>query len=410
MQDMNAQSPVMSERRVALLGAVLAGLGPLSLALFTPAMPVIAKVFATDPAAVKLTLSVYFAGFAIAQLLSGVLADRFGRKIVTQVFLLAYVVGSLGSLLAPSIGLMIWFRLLQGCGAAAGVVMSRAIVRDLFSYEDSARVLNVINIMLGVAPAVAPAIGSGAMLLGGWQGPFVLMLVLGVLSLLVIQIGLVETRPEATDTSGNPFRDYAVVVANPVFLLPAIAAAFAVATFYTQSTVLSFVVMDQLGYDANAFGLLMLLVSSGYFFGSVLAWLLMPRLGAMGLVPIGLGLQVLATFGMAGLLLFLPLNLVSVTAPVTLMMLANSLLLPGLYAVSLAPFPDKAAAASAMSGFLTMGAGVVASVMVSFFPDPSAGLTVAEPVLGAIAMAAFLAWRRLQPGRGEKAGRALARQ
>ena len=385
----------MSERRVAWLGALLAGLGPLSLALFTPAMPIIAGVFGTTATAVQQTLSVYFAGFAAAQLASGPLADRFGRKRVVQAFLVAYVAGSIGSILAPTIDIMIWFRLLQGCGAAAGLVMSRAIVRDLFSDEHSARVLNVINILLGVAPAVAPAIGSGVMLLGGWQAPFVLMLGLGLLSLAVMQVALVETRPPgATAASRNPLSDYLVIVRTPAFVWPALAAAAAVATFYTQSTVLSFVVMGQLGYDATTFGLLMLLASSGYFFGSIIARLLMPRLGSIGLVPLGLGLLLLSTCGMSALLLLLPPNVVSVTAPVTLMMLANDLLLPGHYAVCLSPIRDMAGAASALSGFLTMSAGVVASVIVGLFADPATGLAVIEPILALIGCVTFLAWRR----------------
>lgn len=390
---------VMSERRVALLGALLAGLGPLSLALFTPAMPVIAEVFETSPAIVQQTLSVYFAGFAVAQLVSGPLADRFGRKVVVQVFLLTYVVGSIGSLLAPTIQVMIWFRLLQGCGAAAGLVMSRAIVRDLFADEASARVLNVINILLGVAPAIAPAIGSATMLFGGWEGPFALMLGLGLLSLAAMQFALAETLPRQVKAvaSRNPVRDYLAIMRNPTFTWPALSAAAAVATFYTQSTVLSFVVMGQLGYDAGTFGLLMLVVSSGYFFGSILARFLMRWLGALGLVPLGLGILLISTCAMAGLLLLMPPNLASLTIPVTLMMLANALLLPGLYAACLSPFRDMAGAAAAISGFLTMGAGLIGSLLVSLFPSPSAGLAVIEPILAIIGCATFIAWRRRAP-------------
>lgn len=390
---------VMSERRVALLGALLAGLGPLSLALFTPAMPVIAEVFETSPAIVQQTLSVYFAGFAVAQLVSGPLADRFGRKVVVQVFLLTYVVGSIGSLLAPTIQVMIWFRLLQGCGAAAGLVMSRAIVRDLFADEASARVLNVINILLGVAPAIAPAIGSATMLFGGWEGPFALMLGLGLLSLAAMQFALAETLPRQVKAvaSRNPVRDYLAIMRNPTFTWPALSAAAAVATFYTQSTVLSFVVMGQLGYDAGTFGLLMLVVSSGYFFGSILARFLMRWLGALGLVPLGLGILLISTCAMAGLLLLMPPNLASLTIPVTLMMLANALLLPGLYAACLSPFRDMAGAAAAISGFLTMGAGLIGSLLVSLFPSPSVGLAVIEPILAIIGCATFIAWRRRAP-------------
>lgn len=162
-----SQVPTMSERRVRLLGGLIGGLGPLSLALYTPAMPELAVAFATDAAAVKLTLSVYFIGFAFAQLVCGPLSDRHGRKPVILAFVLVYLVGSVGTLLSPTIEVFTLFRLLQGLGAAAGMVIGRAIVRDLHTGEASARVMNVTNVLLGAGPAVAPAIGGLAMLIAG---------------------------------------------------------------------------------------------------------------------------------------------------------------------------------------------------------------------------------------------------
>lgn len=390
----------MGEGRVALIGGLLAGLGPLSLALFTPAMPIIADVFETSPALVKQTVSIYFAGFAVAQLLSGPLSDRLGRKVVIQSFLLVYVIGSIGTILAPTIGIMIWSRLLQGCGAAAGLVTSRAIVRDLFSGEHAARVLNVIAILLGTMPAIAPAVGSGVMLIGGWQAPFILMLMLGLLLLGVARFALAETRPTRASQagSGGAVRDYGTILRNRTFTWPAISMAAAIATFYAQSTVMSFIVMRQLGYSAGSFGLLMLFVASGYFFGSIAARFLMPRLGAFTLVPIGLAILMLSTAGMAIMLAILPPNLVSVSVPVTLMMLSNAFVTPGLFAICLTPFRHMAGAAAAMSGFLTMGTGLCASLAVSFFSDPSKGLAVVEPILALVACVAFLIWRGRRSG------------
>src|SRR5690606_7406255 len=118
--------------RVGLVGALIVAIGPISLALFTPAMPALVAVFGTTEAMVKLTLSFYFAGFAVAQLVCGPLSDGFGRKPVTLAFMLIYLGASVFAVLAPTIELLIAARFLQGVGAAVGVSVSRALVRDLF--------------------------------------------------------------------------------------------------------------------------------------------------------------------------------------------------------------------------------------------------------------------------------------
>ena len=134
-------TPLMSERRVGVIGALLAAIGPISMALFTPAMPEIVHAFGTTEAAVKLTLSLYFAGFAFAQLVCGPLSDGFGRKPVVTAFMGIYLVASLAAIVAPTIHLLIAARFMQGVGAAAGIAISRAIVRDLFAGERSARIM-----------------------------------------------------------------------------------------------------------------------------------------------------------------------------------------------------------------------------------------------------------------------------
>jgi DHA1 family bicyclomycin/chloramphenicol resistance-like MFS transporter len=116
MQSALPAAPVMSERRVALIGALLAAIGPISMALFTPAMPEIVEAFATEEAAVKMTMSLYFGGFAFAQLVCGPLSDAFGRRPVTIAFMGIYLAASIFALLAPTIELLITARFLQGVG------------------------------------------------------------------------------------------------------------------------------------------------------------------------------------------------------------------------------------------------------------------------------------------------------
>ena len=128
--------PLMSARRVSLIGAMLAAIGPVSMALYTPAMPEIVNAFGTTEAAVKMSLSLYFAGFAFAQLICGPISDGLGRRPVTVAFMAIYTVSSFLAVFAPDIETLIVARLLLGVGAAAGIAVSRAIVRDLFQHEE----------------------------------------------------------------------------------------------------------------------------------------------------------------------------------------------------------------------------------------------------------------------------------
>jgi MFS transporter, DHA1 family, multidrug resistance protein len=212
--------PLMSERRVGLIGALLTAIGPISMALFTPAMPEIVNAFGTTEAAVKLTLSLYFAGFALAQLACGPLSDGFGRKPVIVAFMTIYLVASLGALMAPDVNVLIAARFMQGVGAAAGVAISRAIVRDLFAGERSARIMNLIGVILAIGPALAPTLGGLTMELFGWHAIFVLMVALAVLVIGTVRLALVETveRDPSRIRVGALLGSYATLLRSPHFL------------------------------------------------------------------------------------------------------------------------------------------------------------------------------------------------
>ena len=138
----------MTEQRAAFISALIIALGPISLALYTPIMPELVAVFATTTGAVKLTILLYFLGFAFAQLVCGPLSDAFGRRPVAIVFFTIYLAASVAAALAPTIEFLQVARCLQGIGAAAGVATSRALVRDLFIGQASARIMNLTGLMV----------------------------------------------------------------------------------------------------------------------------------------------------------------------------------------------------------------------------------------------------------------------
>jgi len=387
----------MSERRVTIVGAVLAGLGPASLSLFTPAMPEIVHAFGTTEEAVKMTLGLYFAGFALTQLVCGPLSDGYGRKPVTLAFLGIYLLGSLGALIAPSIDVLILSRLLQGAGAAVGLSLSRAIVRDLFAHEQSARILNLITLILALAPAIAPTVGGLVMEVAGWHAIFSIMFLMGVASLLTVRFALVETveRDPSRVRLGAVMKTYRKLLGSGYFLFSSLVIAGTLGAYYTQATVLPFILMDRLGLTPAQFGLAMLFQSASFISGSLVMRSLIPRYGAYRMVPVGLGISSLGAAAMAILLGLYEPTFLSVALPMAMFVFGNSFVMPAMSAATVAAFPDNAGAASSLSGFLQMGSGLLGTVVAGILGDAMLGMSVVVPLMALGAVLAWLAWRKL---------------
>lgn len=354
-----AAAPIMSERRVSLIGAMLVAVGPVSMALYTPAMPEIVAAFGSTEAMVKMTLTAYFAGFAFSQLFCGPLSDGLGRKPVTFLFMGIYVLASLLALLAPGVEVLMAARFLQGVGAAVGVAVSRAVVRDLFTHEQSARIMNLIGIILAVGPALSPTIGGLTMELAGWHAIFLLMLAGGLAIMLVVQLYMRETvaRDLSRISLRGLARAYGTLLGSRYFVTSSLVVAGSVGALYTQATMLPFILMGRVGLSPSQFGVGMLMQSGLFFAGSLAARLLMGRLGAQRLVPIGLGFIALGSALLILLLNAAPPSFLSVMGPVGFYAFGIAFVMPAMMTALLAPFPQTAGAASALAGFMRMGAG-----------------------------------------------------
>ena len=290
----------MSERRVGLIGGLLTAIGPISMALYTPAMPEIVRAFGTTEAMVKLTLTLYFGGFAAGQLVAGPLSDALGRRAVTYGFMAVYCLASLAGLLAPNVETLMAARFVQGIGASAGVAISRALVRDLFHGDRSARIMNLIGIILAAGPAVAPTIGGLLLVAAGWRAIFAAMVGFGLVVALVTATAMRETvtpdlarlRPRALAAA------YAAILADRRFRISAGIVACAVGALYAQATFLPFILMGRVGMSPAGFGLAMLFQSGSFFLGSLATRALLDRFGAARLVAPGLGFIAAGSLGL----------------------------------------------------------------------------------------------------------------
>jgi DHA1 family bicyclomycin/chloramphenicol resistance-like MFS transporter len=308
-----------------------------------------------------------------------------------------YLAGSFMAVLAPSIEILIVARFLQGVGAAAGLAVSRALVRDLFTSESSARILNLIGIILSVGPAAAPTLGGLMLEFFGWHSIFLVMAALSVAIMLMTIFSMRETvrrdlsriRPKAL------MRAYRELLTNPRFLLPSLVVAGTSGAIYALATMLPFVLMTRVGMSPTAFGIGMLMQTGSYFVGSLIFRALMPRFGAFRLVGVG---AVFVVIGAVALIVLLGLQAPSywnVMGPVGCYAVGIAFCQPAMMTAAMAPFPRTAGAASAAMGFMQMGAGMVGGMAASLFVDPVVAMMVVIPIMGAVAVGSWLAWRRI---------------
>ena len=388
--------PLMSERRVSLLGALLVAVGPVSMALYTPAMTEIVSAFGTTESAVKLTLTLYFGGFAFAQLIAGPLSDVLGRRPVTIAFMAIYCLGSLLALLAPNIGTLILARFIQGAGASVGVATSRALVRDLFTSDQSSRIMNLIGIVLALGPALAPTLGGLVLLVFGWRALFVVMLLIGLGVIATIYFCLSETV--IPDRKRLNFRgvgsSYLTVLGSAHFLTATGVIAGALGAIYAQATFLPFILMNDLGFTPQQFGLAMLTQSGSFFVASLAARSLMAHAPADRLVAPGLLLILAGSIGTFTLILWPP-SFLHVMIPVATYAFGIAFVMPAMSTAALAPFTKTAGAAAALMGFFQMGAGLLVGSMGALVGDTLVAMAVFIPLMGLGACLSYLLHMRV---------------
>ena len=390
--------PLMSESRVSVIGALLVAVGPVSMALYTPAMTELVQAFGTTDSIMKLTLTLYFGGFAFAQLVAGPLSDALGRRPVTMAFMGLYCVASVVAALAPTVEMLIAARFAQGVGASVGVAVSRALVRDLFTDDRSSRIMNLIGIILALGPALAPTIGGLMLPAFGWRSIFVLMAVMGIVVIVVTMVLMKETVVRDPGRLNFPAlgRTYRELLTNARFLTASGVIGGALGAVYAQATFLPFILMDDVGLSASQFGLSMLAQSGTFFLGSLAVRWLMNRRSADSLVPPGLVFIALGSIGTLTLLIWPP-SFLHVMIPVAVYACGIAFVMPAMSTAALAPFGRSAGAAASMLGFIQMGSGLLVGSIGALLGDAVFAMGLLIPCMGAVACIAYALHQRLPP-------------
>ena len=282
---------------IILLGALTA-LGPFTIDLYLPAFPVLQQDFQTSAAAIQLTLTGTMIGFALGQLIVGPLSDKVGRRRPLLAVTALHVIASVGAALAPDLTLLAVARVLMGMGAAAGGVVAMAIVRDLFGGRRLVVMLSRLALVSGVAPVIAPLIGSALLAVLPWRGIFVVLAVYGFV-MLVSAIALVpETLPKARRGAAggaSVLARYRSVFSDGVFIGVLIIGGMTFSGLFSYLSSSSFLFQEGYGFDAQQYGMLFAVNSLGVVLGVQTASRLAARFGPQWVLAFSTGVLVLAS-------------------------------------------------------------------------------------------------------------------
>jgi DHA1 family bicyclomycin/chloramphenicol resistance-like MFS transporter len=376
--------------RIALVIGLLGAVGPFAIDMYLPALPVLAADLGASPQATQFTLTAFFAAFGLSQLVYGPLSDQFGRKPPLYVGLAIFLVGTLACALAPTIGVLIAARLVQGLGAATVMVVPRAIIRDLHTGPDATRLMAMVMLVISVSPMLAPLAGSGLMLLGSWRLIFVALALAALASLLVTGFALRETLAPENRVPARPRQlvaGFGRLLRDRDFMGLTFVGGFAMASFFVFIASASFVYAEQFGLSPTGFSLAFAVNAIGFFGASQMAASLGERFGMARIVRVAVSAFALVT----AILLVLALA-GRATLPVIIAMLfvGNAflgLVMPTTMVMALDPHPDIAGLASSLGGTLQMLAGGLMIALAAPFFDGTA-----TPMLGAIALSGALAF------------------
>ena len=356
-----AQRPAMTAGMLVLILSALLGIQPITTDLYLPALPALTSGFGASMSQAQLTLTGLLLAFGLSQLVWGPLSDRFGRRPVLLLGLSAYIVAAIGSALAPSMELLITWRIVQGAAMGAGVMAARAIIRDLYSPAEGARMMSKGLSGLAVVACLSAPLGGLLSDLISWRAALLALAVFGAASLGLIALCFQETIPKKNPRAlefGSMWRNWLLIARNPTFRAYSALSATSYGGLFTFLAASSFVFIQVLHLGKTEYGLLMFSMSLVYMLGTFACRRMLPRLGVRRSVAVACAVTLasgtlMAAFALAGLCNG-PWGVWFIMVPQYLFMLGHGVHQPCGQSGAVGPFPQAAGAASALNGFVMM--------------------------------------------------------
>lgn len=390
-------APPANSIGLALMLAALAMLGPFSIDAYLPAFPDIQASLRASPIEVQQTLTAYMAAFAVMILWHGALSDAFGRRNIILVSLAVFAVATLGCAAVHTIEYLWAFRILQGVSAGAGVVIGRAIIRDLYEGAAAARLLSMVTMIFSIAPAIAPILGGWIVKLLDWRAIFLSLFVYTVLLLWICWKRLPETlAPEKRQPFNPQFlaQSYKQIIRSPLFHLKAGAVAFNFAGLFLYVSSAPAFITQHLGMGPDQFGWMFIPFVAGIFFGAFAANRLAGRLSIGKQVMIGFCFLIGAASVNVIYHAFLPPSLPWSVAPLFFYTFGMSMVAPGATLLVLDLFPHiRGTVASCQSFQMTMLGAIVAGVIAPILDRSVLSLAAGQLAFTLTALAFWAAGR-----------------
>lgn len=385
---------------VILLGSLTA-MGPLAIDMYLPSLPAIAEGLRADPAQAQTTVAAFLAGMAVGQPFYGPWSDRIGRRAPLILGAVIFIVGSVACALATSIEMMLVARFVQALGACAGGVVSRAVIRDRFDHTETARMLSLMMLIMGMAPILAPILGSVLLVFGGWQSNFWFMTAFGVAICVAAVLRLQESRSEATAVQAskeNPFQSYAAVLKNRRLIGYALCGALNGATLFTYISSSPGLIMGTYGYSATVYPWIFGLNALGVIGAGQVNRMLLRRItpdqvllrASLVATVFAVGLTLATLTGLGGQWSVLPI--------LFLLLSSYGFMQGNTMAGALNTDPTRAGAISALMGTLSFGVGAAAAGLAATFHDGSGKAMAGVMLVSLIGSAVSLRTLALRKG------------
>ena len=382
---------------IILILGMLTAIGPFSIDMYLPAFPDIARGLHTSIAKVMLSLSSFFIGISVGQLIYGPLLERFGRKNPLYFGLGIYLLASVGCALAGSVNALIAFRLLQALGGCAGMVASRAIVRDIFEVKENAKIFSTLMLVVAVSPIIAPTLGGYVTAILGWRYVFAMLIIVALLILIGIYFLLPESRKPNPNFSLKPaplLKNFLGVLRHPQFYTYALTGAVGYAGLSAYISGSPHVFMEIFHVSERQYGWIFALLAMGLITASQINNLLLRNYTSVQVVKyaligqsiVGLVLAFITVMGWTDLFIIIFL--------IFLFLSCQGFIFPNASALSLAEFGHNAGSASALMGAIQMSIGAGASALVSVLQNPTPLPMTAVMAVSPIMALGIFSWGR----------------
>lgn len=354
---------------------LLSAIGPFSIDMYLPSFKDIASSMDTSISRVALSLSSYFIGVSLGQLIYGPLLDRYGRKIPLYIGMLLYLVASIYCTFITDVDSLIVARFFQALGGCAGMVSARALVRDIFPVKENAKIFSSLMLVIAVSPIIAPSLGSYISSAFGWEAVFISLAFIALIILLAMYLWLPEGNPPNTELSLMPkpiVKEYLTVLKVPKFYTFAFAGALAASGLYSYIAGSPYLFMEVYGVTEKQYGWIFAIIAVGLVLASQINNLMLRRFSSERIIYVTLICQV-----STGILLFVLsfldlLNLYTTIALIWVYLATQGFVFPNTSALALSPFSKNAGTASALMGAVQLGIGALATAMVSALSNNTA--------------------------------------